>query len=94
MISGLLSGLGSFLLSQWKLLAGIGAGLIILMRSVKYIEDNKMARENLKNIRNGINRVRENQEDINEYTKHVGDFDRAELTRIMLQYGELRNAPE
>ena len=91
MITLFIENIMSFFTKQWGVMASVGFGLLVLFRSVKYIEQSALNKERVRNMRDSVNRIIKNKETIDGYVKNVGDLDRDNLVNIMREYGELRD---
>ena len=92
MISLFIDKIVSFFSKQWGVIAGVGAGILILSRSIRYIERSALSRQEAKNLRESIKRDQQARILKDEITKEVNSLSDAGLHVIMRDNGEFRDA--
>lgn len=91
MFSLLFSNVASFFSKQWGIITSLGFGLYILFRSIRYIEQSALSRQEVKRLRDDISRYKKGRELRNEYIERIDAYDDGDLDRSMRDWGEFRD---
>lgn len=90
MFGFLLTSVTSFISRQWVTITSVGFGVYLLFRSIRYIENSALSREEVKRLRDDIARQKHGRFLRNEYVKQVDNYDDSRLDRILRDWGEYR----
>lgn len=83
-----------FLGKQWAFIIAIGTGLMVLLRTKSYIENNAVSRQEKAYLQDALNRIKENRDFKYDYEKKIHATDRVDLLSIMHSKGELRHTKD
>ena len=86
----LLDSLINFISKQWAGILSVGAGLLVMMRFISYIEQKAKNEEEIRQLRNHQNNVIKNRDKINEERQKIIDYNWDQLDMRLHDNDELR----